>query len=429
MRGQWSERLREGWYRQVLAGGMPFYLLRKPGFFQKSALLAVDFGSLDRQMILPGGEEQVALPAGIAHFLEHQMFHKPEGNIAEQFANLGAEIEADTTFTHTTYSCSGVHHFEESLKLLMELVFRPHFAPDEVAREREIIAREIQLSGDHLEWNSYFAALDTLYAGQPLATDIAGTLESLEQIDGDLLARCYQTFYQPANMALFVCGDLDPGALGELVETHLSRLSLDGRMAGRRFGRQVLAPTDPERRRMVLPVVLPHRCLAFADRKVGLWGTPLLRRELALELTLDILFGPASRFYCRRYEEGLIEAGSFGFETNVESWFSFCLISGEAREPERLVEAILEELRQARRNASIAADFERSWRKSYGHLLQGFDQVEESVQLMHSAVSCGAEPFDFLTAHELLTEAEVSDCLETCLDPERYGLVLIEPSG
>ena len=40
----------------------------------------------------------------------------------------------------------------------------------------------------------------------PCKNNIAGTIESIGQINKELLYRCYETFYHPSNMALFVAG-------------------------------------------------------------------------------------------------------------------------------------------------------------------------------------------------------------------------------
>lgn len=431
MSGRTVTRLGDSCWCGRLTGGLPLYVLSKPGFRQKSALLAVGFGSMDQRVPAMAGEPALILPAGAAHFLEHRMFLKRQGDITERFAELGVEADANTTYTHTGYQCSGADHLDEALDLLLELVLEPYLSVPGVAREREIISREIELYGDNLEWVSYFRAVDALYPGHALATDIAGTVESVKRLDRAVLARCHRAFYHPGNMALFVCGDVEAEAVASVVDVGLRRRGIDPGGSGghpTRPVRRLVRGGQPASRHAVLPVVLPHRSLAFADPRVGLRGRAMLARELALELALDILFGAASAFYCRRYAEGLVDSGSFGFEVNVEPWFSFSLVGGDSRWPDELQRAVLDELRRARRSGVIEAQFERARGKAYGHLVQGFDQVEAGVQLMHAAVSCGAHPFDLIAAHERLDAAQVRDALVTGLDPQCHGLVRIDPA-
>ena len=60
---------------------------------------------------------------------------------------------------------------------------------------------------DHPHWRVYFNLLESLYQVHPVRNDIAGTIESIAQITPELLYKCYQTFYHPNNMAVFVTGD------------------------------------------------------------------------------------------------------------------------------------------------------------------------------------------------------------------------------
>ena len=49
--------------------------------------------------------------------------------------------------------------------------------------------------------------------------DIAGSVESIYEITKDDLYLCYETFYHPSNMVLFV-GDVSPQSIIKLVEKH-----------------------------------------------------------------------------------------------------------------------------------------------------------------------------------------------------------------
>lgn len=421
MREEENRILEESFFCEVLPCGLKLYVLPKRGFGQKSGLLSVDFGSIDRHL---NGSE---IPAGVAHFLEHRMFEKPEGDISERFSLLGAEVEAETTFTSTSYSFVCTSHFEENLSLLLELVFRPFFTEEGVARERQIIDREIRLYGDDLEWIGFFNAMDAVFPGHPLAVDIAGTPQSICQIDREILDLCYRMFYHPANMGLFICGDVDLPAIRALVDSHLSEEVCSGVAGSIKRVRQVPQDRQPGVRSARLSVAQPHLSLVFKDGKAGLEGEELLRRELALELALDIIFGPSSTFYNSRYEEGVIDVGSFGYEVYAEPSFGLCLIGGEVQSPEQFEKAVVEELYQARECDPIERDFARVMRKAYGNLLQGFDQVESCVQLMCDAVGCGADPFGYFAALEKVTVADVKECLESCLDYARYGISRIDP--
>ena len=420
--------LGEQFYCEVLPCGLEIYVLPKRGFCQKHALLAVGFGAIDRSFAHPVDQRVIQVPDGVAHFLEHRMFEKPEGDISDSFTALGAELNAHTGFTNTAYFFSCTDGFDQSLDLLLDAVLHPYLTPAGVEREREIIAREIQLYSDHLEWVSFFMILRALYREHPLGVDMAGTLESIRQIDCPTLELCYQTFYQPGNMVLCASGDMEAEEVWDRVGARLEKIGFADRYPVASVYRKegVDALTGPQE--LFLPIVRPRLYLGFKNQRVGQCGVELLRRELALELALDILFSPSSLFYTRHYESGLIDAESFGYEVYAEPEFGFCLVGGDVECPEQLEELLLAEIQKARCGDMLERGFARAKRKAYGHLVHHLDQVESCVSLMHSAVSRGAQPFDFFAAHERLSPADVRECLDTWLDAEHYGSALVHPT-
>ena len=64
------------------------------------------------------------------------------------------------------------------------------------------------MDDDSPGWRVMFNMLMAMYHNHPVRIDIAGTVESISEITADLLYECYNTFYNPANMALAVAGNV-----------------------------------------------------------------------------------------------------------------------------------------------------------------------------------------------------------------------------
>jgi predicted Zn-dependent peptidase len=423
-----SAALGERIFWGVLECGMSVYVMPRGNWRQRSALLAFDFGALDRVLCFRDGRQPLELPAGSAHFLEHRLFEKASGDITERFSLSGAEVDADTSFTHTGFSFSCRESHVEALELLLELAFVPPSSAAGVQREREIIEHEIQSSADVVEWVGYFRALATVFPAQALADDIAGTRSTMAAIDVELLRTCHAELYRGANASLFVCGDVDPASIVAGVESWLDQRPHLTRAPTGHAQRRPLPELPARWVQSTLPIARPHLSLVFRDMRPRLVGLPLLRREMALELALYVLFGPGSRFYGEHYESGLLDSSSFGFEVNAEPDFGMCTVSGETPDPEVLSRACIGELERAREQGLDTGDFNIAKRKAYGDIVRSYDQVDSCVALMHSAVSCGAQPFDFLLAHQQVTQADAEACMRDCLDPSRCGRSLILPA-
>ena len=104
------------------------------------------FGSIDVHFRL--GDQELTLPAGVAHYLEHKMFEDQEGDAFAKFARTGANANAFTSFDRTCYYFTATSQVEESLDVLLEMVTHPYFTPETVAKEQGIIAQEIKMYED-----------------------------------------------------------------------------------------------------------------------------------------------------------------------------------------------------------------------------------------------------------------------------------------
>ncbi|MFH1568814.1 MAG: pitrilysin family protein [Gemmatimonadota bacterium] len=397
--------------------GLQVHLYRKPNLQRRHALLAVDYGAVDDWLADGRGAARRA-PRGVAHFIEHCLFEKADGDITGRFNALGAEVDAHTTFTSTGFSFTATDGFEEGLSLLLELVLTPHFSQAVLERERDVILRELDLYADHVEWVAFGAALEALYPHAAIGADIAGTADSLMQTDLAVLEAAYRTFYHPRRMGLFVTGDVD---LERVVE-RVSR-SLDGRAwSALTPGPRPFTAATSGRSRRRLATALPRLLVGLAAPRASEVGGDLLRRELCLDLALDILFGPASSFYARHYEAGLVDDETFGYEIYCEPAFAFCLVGGDTPDPARLEAEVTERIAAARDGDLIERHLERSRRRAWGQLVCQYDDVAACAAMTHSAVSRGCPPFGYFAAHEGLEAGEVAACVEGWLVAAHRGV-------
>ena len=417
--------LEEEVYATTLPQGCNLYVYPAQHTRRKFFLLHVDYGSVDLSFLEAETGQLRQSPHGVAHFLEHRLFEKESGDITERFSELGSEVDAQTSFTSTEYGVTCYDRMEDTIALLLELVLSPQFTDEGVAREREIITREIGLFAEEVEWVSFSNAMRSLYRQQPVGVDVAGTIESLEQIDRAALACCHETFYQPHRMSLFVCGDIDAT---EVCERLFDLWPSDADPTVRNLPAiRPAAVAVPERHTTKLSIAQSRLCLAFHDPLTGLRGEELLKRELSLEIGLDILFGPASEFYSKHYESGVIEADSFDYDVFANPEFCFCHVGGDCREPGSLEEAIIDEMERAQHSDIVAQDFDRAMRKAYGALLRSYDDIEDRATMICSEVSIGAQPFSFFRAYAETKGESVRCALGDCLDASSYGAATVLP--
>ena len=96
-----------------LPNGLPIAVVPRPGFTKKLAYFVTDYGAIHTEFTLNG--ESYSAPAGVAHFLEHKMFDLPGRDVMAEFAAMGANPNAFTSYDLTAYYFSCTDNFEACL--------------------------------------------------------------------------------------------------------------------------------------------------------------------------------------------------------------------------------------------------------------------------------------------------------------------------
>ena len=194
-------------YREArLASGLTVLVRPMPGYSTVHAEYATRFGSVYDRFELEG--KTIALPAGVAHFLEHKMFESEEGDAFSLYAKTGANANAYTSFDKTCYLFTASDKADESLDILLNMVGKPYFTEATIAKEQGIIGQEIKMYEDSPDWRLLVGLCSCLYHNHPVKNDIAGSVESIAQITPEMLYACTKAFYAPGNMVLAVAGNI-----------------------------------------------------------------------------------------------------------------------------------------------------------------------------------------------------------------------------
>ncbi|MGM0214143.1 EF-P 5-aminopentanol modification-associated protein YfmH [Enterococcus sp. AZ109] len=350
---QTYEKINETLYKEVLPNGLTVYLLPKEGYHKAYGLFSTNYGSIDNTFIPRGGEEYITVPDGIAHFLEHKMFEKEEGDVFQKFGEQGASANAFTSFTRTSYLFSTTDQLELNLKTLLDFVQEPYFTEESVQKEQGIIGQEIQMYLDDPNWQQFFGILKNMYPKHPLHIDIAGTVESIAEITAEDLYTCYRTFYHPSNMTLFVVGNLEPEALMDFIRENQAQKDFPiPEPIQRQFPEEATADIIKVSEQ-TMPVSIPKAI-------IGIKGVSPLPEDdkkrlifkLSVDLLLQLLLGNTSQNYLRLYNEGILD-DSFGYEFSLDRSFYFADFGGDTEKPERLADEVTKILLNFEQDAEI----------------------------------------------------------------------------
>ena len=390
-------------YRTRLANGLIVALLPKKEFKEVYGSVTVQFGSVDTLVTEVDGDVK-EYPAGIAHFLEHKLFEREDSSdLMSAFTSLGADSNAFTSFTKTSYLFSATDHFLENLDLLDELVTSAHFTEDSILREQDIIQQEREMYQDDPDSCLFFSTLANLYPGTPLATDIVGSEESISQINLTNLQENFTRFYKPVNMSLFLVGNFDV----DQVQGYFERKELEDldvqELAREKFVLQPVKQTDSMRMEVSSPK------LAIGVRgKQEVAEADCYRHHILLKLLFAMMFGWTSDRFQKLYESGKI-AASLSLEVEVTSRFHFVMLTMDTKEPVALSHQFRKAIRNFTKDLDITEDhLDIIKREMFGEFFSSMNSLE-FIATQYDAFENGETIFDL---PKILQEITLEDVLD-----------------
>lgn len=392
--------------------GLPVRVVPSSRFREVAASVTVRYGSTDVGFADDDGVHQS--PEGVAHYLEHKLFEAEDLHTFDRFAQRGAQVNAFTSFTRTSYWFSANSAYEDNLRDLLRLVGEPHITAENVDKERGIIAQEIKTYEDAPSYRAFFDLLRCLYAAHPVRHPVAGTVESIQAITDAELLRCHAAFYRTGNAVLTVAGPVGAEAVLALAEQ--CTLTSGERLAS--VCPDDLGPPDRLRSERCMQVARPRVLLGVKDTTLVADGELRGRRDLATRVLLDLLLGPASAAR-EDLAQRQIADDSLSHSYLSERSFGFAVVGGESDDPGRL-EAELRAL-LSRPLAIADDDIERVRRKVFGQYVRSFESARGVAFAQAEQAAADVRPFRLLDwlgeltpavlaarQHELFGEGELA---------------------
>jgi predicted Zn-dependent peptidase len=421
------QTLQETLYYEQMDNGLNVYLLPKKGFSKTYGLFSTHFGSIDTTFVPIGETEMIKVPDGIAHFLEHKMFEMEDGDASNAFAKLGASTNAFTSSSRTAYLFSTTSHENKCIELLLDFVQDIYLTPENVEKEKGIINQEIGMYDDDPDWRCYFGSIQNLYQKHPVKIDIAGTVETVAQIDKETLEKCYHTFYHPSNMMLFVVGNIEPNETMELIRDNQSQKDFERENMVERAIVEEPYEIDQKEEVLQMDVVMPKLIVSMKINDILQDPKEKLKRELGMNVLLDLLFARSSSLYEKWTQEGLIN-DSFSASFTQERDYSFLQIGGDTTKPEQLKEKILDLIEDMEDYQICEEEFNRVKKKNIGMLIGVFNSPESIANLFSRYYFEGIMIFDLIDCVSTLTLDQLNE-LKQLFNLDYTSTCIISPKN
>ena len=406
------ETLKETLYHEKMANGLQVYLLPKMGFEKTYGLFSTKFGAIDTTFIPLNKDEMIKVEDGIAHFLEHKMFDMSDGDASEKFAKLGASTNAFTSSSRTAYLFSTTSNEYACIELLLDFVQKLEITPESVEKEKGIIGQEIKMYDDDPDWQVYFGSIQNLYQQHPVAVDIAGTVETVNRTDKDMLELCYNTFYHPSNMMIFVVGNIDPDKAMATIKENQDKKNFS--LANPIVLKKVNEPKEIKTKEKVLTMDVEMNKIIVSIKVNEILENPKdkIKRELALNLLFDLLFSKSAKLYNDWLNQGIIN-DSFSASFTQERDYAFIQIGCDCNDYETLKEKLLDLIKDFDTIKIDQEDFNRIKKKNIGLFINMFNSPESIANLFSRYYFEGTNAFDLV---DEVAKLEIDDIYDVVVN-------------
>ena len=394
--------VKETLYQAKLENGLTVSLLPKNDFNEVYGVVTVYVGSVDTEFTARDRKKKT-YPKGIAHFLEHKLFERENSeDIMAAFTKLGADSNAFTSFTNTSYLFSTSENVAECLDLLDELVTSFNITEESVEREKDIIQQEREMYQDDPDSCLFFKTLANLYPETPLASDIVGTEDSIEDISLENLRDNFDEFYTPVNSQIFLVGNFDL----ELIQNYFSQKDVGGCI--------VPNPKEPIALNPVKKVESIRMDVASPKLAIGvrtnsdMGHQDCYRYSVLLRALFTMMFGWTSKRFQSLYETGKLDS-SLSLEVEINRRFNFLMLTMDTKEPV----SISHQFRKAIQNFVTDADISEEHldlikSEIYGEFIHSMNSLE-FIATQYQSHSDETTLFDL---PKIIQEMTLDDVLE-----------------
>ncbi|MDW3871396.1 pitrilysin family protein [Staphylococcus saprophyticus] len=421
MRENYYEQIDERVFEAELNNGLKLFIIPKKGFQKTFMTYTTKFGSLDNKFKPHGSDTFVTVPDGVAHFLEHKLFENDDDSedLFTAFAEDNAQVNAFTSFDRTSYLFSATDHVERNIKRLLTMVESPYFTKETVDKEKGIIAEEIKMYQEQPGYKLMFNTLKAMYDTHPIRVDIAGSVESIYEITKDDLYLCYETFYHPSNMVLFVVGDVDVANIYDVVATHENQRDKEAQPQIVRDPLIEKATVNESKVTETMKLQSPRLMLGFKNNPlVDEPDASFVKRDLEMTLFYEMLFGEETDFYQSLLNEDLIDE-TFGYQFVLEPTYSFSVITSATQYPDKLKALLLTEIENNQGQLNDEEAFSLLKKQFIGEFISGLNSPEYIANQYTKLYFEGVSLFDLLEIVESITLESVNETSKMCLNLEQ----------
>jgi zinc protease len=153
------------------------------------------------------------LGAGMSHVLEHMLFKgtttRPGSRIDQEVQEAGGYMNAYTSFDRTVYHIDVPNTGGKvAIDILCDIMQNATLPPDEMAKEKDVIVREMDMNVDDPGRRASRRLFETAYTRSPYRYTVIGYPDIFHELQAKDIRDYYTEKYAPNNVFYVVVGDV-----------------------------------------------------------------------------------------------------------------------------------------------------------------------------------------------------------------------------
>lgn len=417
----YNERFDETYYTETLANGLQVTIIHKPDFLTTTACFATPYGSLGINQKFNG--ENKNYNPGIAHFIEHKLFEAEGKDIMNRFSELGANVNAFTSYTETVYFFTKTaDNVDDCLNLLLDFVQDLDITEESVEKEKGIIVEEVSMYLQDPNTQLINESFKSMYLNYPFNKDIGGDKQSVNRITKAELEDCYSINYHPSNMHFVVISPIDPEHIIDVIKTNQNAKNFTAQD-------RPVSNNDPEPKEVVRKEYELEMDVNKGKSSYAIKIEPHFndnqeahKTDVATTLYLSCYFTSLNPNYQKWMDEGIIN-DMFGFETYFTKEAAYIIFYMESDDKEALKKLVDNELSK---DLVTSEKIEQLRKRLIGSSYKVFNDIEDYATGYTRDIVNGIDYFKEINSIVNMKKDEIVSIFKG-LDLSNYSLVHISP--
>ncbi len=364
----------------------------------------------------------------MTHFLEHVVFKGTEKrdalSIALAIESVGGHLDA---FTGREVTCFNARVLEEHLDLavdvLADLALRPTLDPEDIEKEKGVIAEEIHNYEDTPDDRVHDLFAEVIWRGHPLGHRILGTVDSVTAFTPEAVERYHSGNYTAPNLLISVAGRFDWDRVVALVEEKFAT-----------------APSGPPLRPVPVSAdgrAVVHHVQDLAQQYlcIGAVGLPHEHPDRYAIVLLSTLLGGgmSSRLFQRVREQEGLAYSVFTYADSYNDAGIFCAsMSVQPVHGRRALRLTLDEFDRVAGEGVPADELAAVKAQLKGNLLLGLESTtSQMTRIARSEIYSGryVSVDELIASIDRITAADVQRVARSILAREKLSLVALGSSA